>query len=74
MDIRKGSWKIQLDPKARIRVEEIPVLVREQQGRLRFLSGRQATLVFRQSTREKAWTLLETMDDAEKTLRRLQLS
>ena len=73
VDIRKGSWKIQLDPKARIRVEEIPVLVREQQGRLRFLSGRQATLVFRQSTREKAWTLLETMDDAEKTLRRLQL-
>ena len=26
VDIRKGSWKIQLDPKARIRVEEIPVL------------------------------------------------
>ena len=74
VDIRKGSWKIQLDPKARIRVEEIPALVREQQGRLRFLSGRQATLVFRQSTREKAWTLLETMDDVEKTLRRLQLS
>lgn len=74
VDIRKGSWKILLDPKARIRVEEIPALVREQQGRLRFVTGKQAMLVFRQSTREKAWTLLETMDDAEKTLKRLQLS
>ena len=74
MDIRKGSWKILLDPKARIRVEEIPALVREQQGRLRFVTGKQAMLVFRQSAREKAWTLLETMDDAEKTLKRLQLS
>ncbi|MDO5833564.1 MAG: transcription-repair coupling factor [Lachnospiraceae bacterium] len=73
VDIRKGSWKILLDPKARIRVEEIPALVREQQGRLRFVTGKQAMLVFRQSTREKAWTLLETMDDAEKTLKRLQL-
>ncbi len=74
VDIRKGSWKILLDPKARIRVEEIPALVREQQGRLRFVTGKQAMLVFRQSAREKAWTLLETMDDAEKTLKRLQLS
>ena len=74
VDIRKGSWKILLDPKARIRVEEIPALVREQQGRLRFVTGKQAMLVFRQSTREKAWTLLETMDDAEKILKRLQLS
>ncbi len=73
VDIRKGSWKILLDPKARIRVEEIPALVREQQGRLRFVTGKQAMLVFRQSAREKAWTLLETMDDAEKTLKRLQL-
>ncbi len=73
VDIRKGSWKILLDPKARIRVEEIPALVREQQGHLRFVTGKQAMLVFRQSTREKAWTLLETMDDAEKTLKRLQL-
>ena len=73
VDIRKGSWKILLDPKARIRVEEIPALVREQQGRLRFVTGKQAMLIFRQSTREKAWTLLETMDDAEKTLKRLQL-
>ena len=72
VDIRKGSWKILLDPKARIRVEEIPALVREQQGRLRFVTGKQAMLVFRQSTREKAWTLLETMDDAEKALKRLQ--
>ena len=74
VDIRKGSWKIFLDPKARIRVEEIPALVRDQQGRLRFVTGKQAMLVFRQSAREKAWTLLETMDDAEKTLKRLQLS
>ena len=73
VDIRKGSWKILLDPKARIRVEEIPALVREQQGRLRFVTGKQAMLVFRQSAREKAWTLLETMNDAEKTLKRLQL-
>ena len=73
VDIRKGSWKILLDSKARIRVEEIPALVREQQGRLRFVTGKQAMLVFRQSAREKAWTLLETMDDAEKTLKRLQL-
>ncbi len=73
VDIRKGSWKILLDPKARIRVEEIPALVREQQGRLRFVTGKQAMLVFRQSAREKAWTLLETMDDAEKNLKRLQL-
>ena len=74
VDIRKGSWKILLDSKARIRVEEIPALVREQQGRLRFVTGKQAMLIFRQSTREKAWTLLETMDDAEKTLKRLQIS
>ena len=53
VDIRKGSWKILLDPKARIRVEEIPALVREQQGRLRFVTGKQAMLVFRQSAREK---------------------
>ncbi len=74
VDIRKGSWKIMLDAKANIRVEEIPALVREQQGRLRFVTGKQAMLVFHQSAREKAWTLLETMDNVEEVLKRLQCS
>lgn len=70
-DIRKGSWKLLFDASADIRVEEIPVLIREQQGRLRFVPGKQTMLVFRQSTHEKTWTLLETLDDVEKVVKRL---
>ncbi|HBP23988.1 MAG TPA: hypothetical protein DD632_00525, partial [Oribacterium sp.] len=69
--IRKGSWKLLFDASADIRVEEIPVLIREQQGRLRFVPGKQTMLVFRQSTHEKTWTLLETLDDVEKVVKRL---
>ena len=73
LDIRKGSWKLLLDDRADIRVEEIPVLVREKQGQLRFTTGKQSMLVFRQSPHDKPWTLQQTMDDVETAVRRLCL-
>ncbi len=71
LNIRKGSWKLLLDDRADIRVEEIPALVREKQGQLRFVSGHPSMLVFRQSAHAKPWTLQDTLEDAEEAVKRL---
>lgn len=74
IDIRKGMFKILLDAKADINVDAIPEVVQENHGQLRFSGGAAPGFVFRQSTREKTWTINETMEHLEKTLIRLKRS
>ena len=65
-DIRKGSWKLLFDASADIRVEEIPVLIREQQGRLRFVPGKQTIFFFRKNPQEKFGLFLKPFDGGER--------
>lgn len=68
VDIQKGMYKVVFDKNADIMVEAIPQLVKENHGQLRFSGGAVPMMVFRQSTREKSWTMMETMEQLEETL------
>ena len=68
IDIEKGRYKILLDAKADVNVDAIPLLIQKNHGQLRFSGGAVPGFVFRQSTREKGWTINETLEHLEKTL------
>ncbi|SFG14896.1 transcription-repair coupling factor [Oribacterium sp. WCC10] len=72
VDIQKGMFKIVLDSKADIKVDAIPEVVKENHGHLRFSGGAVPMMVFRQSTREKTWTITATMEHLENTLRKIK--
>lgn len=72
VDIRRGMFKITLDGKADVDVEAIPQVIKDNHGQLRFNGGAAPMMVFRQSTREKTWTLSQTMEHLEETLKRIR--
>ncbi len=72
VDIHRGMFKITLDSKADVNVEAIPQVIKENHGQLRFNGGATPMMVFRQSTREKTWTLSQTMEHLEGTLKRIR--
>ncbi|WP_078036202.1 transcription-repair coupling factor [Oribacterium sp. C9] len=71
-DIDRGMFKILFDKKADINVDAIPEVIRENYGQLRFSNGTSPMMVFRQSTREKTWSINETIEHLEGTLRRIR--
>ena len=68
VDIQKGMFKVVFDKNADIRVEAVPQLVKDNHGQLRFSGGAVPMMVYRQSTREKSWTMMETMEQLEEIL------
>jgi len=72
VDIQRGMFKITLDSKADVNVDAIPQVIKENHGQLRFNGGATPMMVFRQSTREKIWTLQETMEHLEEILKRIR--
>ncbi|MBP3241983.1 MAG: transcription-repair coupling factor [Oribacterium sp.] len=71
-DIQRGMFKILFDKNADIQVDAIPEVIRENYGQLRFSNGTSPMMVFRQSTREKTWSMMETIDHLEETLRKIR--
>ncbi len=72
VDIQRGMFKLTLDSKADVNVDAIPQVIKENHGQLRFNGGATPMMVFRQSTREKTWTLQETMEHLESILKRIR--
>lgn len=73
VNITRGSFRVMFYPQAEINVTELPKLVREAQGQLRFSSGAKPMLVYRQSAHAKPEQLPDTMKTCEAVLRRLIL-
>ncbi|WP_036606812.1 transcription-repair coupling factor [Oribacterium sp. P6A1] len=72
VNIQRGMFKILFDKNADIQVDAIPEVVRENFGQLRFSNGNAPMMVFRQSTREKTWGMMETIEHLEGILRRIR--
>lgn len=71
-DIDRGMFKILFDKNADIQVDAIPEVIRDNHGQLRFSNGAAPMMVFRQSTREKTWSMMETIEHLEATLKRIR--
>ncbi len=71
-DIDRGMFKILFDKNADIQVDAIPEVIRDNHGQLRFSNGAAPMMVFRQSTREKTWSMMETIEHLEVTLKRIR--
>lgn len=72
VDIQRGSYKIVFDKSADIQVDAIPGLIKDNYGQLRFSGGSVPMMVFRQSTREKSWSMMETIAHLEDVLKSIR--
>lgn len=71
VQIEKNGFKILISPKAEIKVEEIPVLVKEHQGRLRFTGGVSPMLVYRRTAHDDHWDTLRMINEVKTILDRM---